>query len=199
LGVIALIVALCNSALAGSNASSIASTRVLFALGRIRMLPRLLTRINPHFGTPTVAVAAQVSLALVYGLVLGFVLGGPLNALVLQGTISTILVIAIYISTGVSCCIYYLRERRQELKPVLHIVIPVLSSLVFVPVLLAAFGIGFPGISGITALAYPANFAADVVYAWMALGVLVLGWFLVRDRARLDETGRIFVEESGTG
>jgi amino acid transporter len=85
LGFIVLIIALVSSAIAGSNASSVSTTRVGYSLARIRMLPRVLARIHPRFGTPSVALHVQIALAVAYALVLGFVLKGPLNALVLQG------------------------------------------------------------------------------------------------------------------
>ncbi|HEY1918751.1 MAG TPA: hypothetical protein VGH27_24530 [Streptosporangiaceae bacterium] len=43
LGFIAVIIALLNSSIAGSNASSVATTRPGYALGRIGMLPRAVT------------------------------------------------------------------------------------------------------------------------------------------------------------
>lgn len=191
LGFIVLIIALVNSAIAGSNASSVSTTRVGYALARIGMLPHILGRIHPRFGTPTVALGVQVLLAIGYALALGFALGSPLHALVFQGTISTILIIAIYICTGVSCTVFYLRERRAEFNPLLHLVIPLIGSLVFIPVLLAAFGISFGGLD-IAVLAFPANYAPYVVYAWMAFGLLILGYFAATDRARIAKTAAVF-------
>src|ERR1019366_7143393 len=74
------------------------------------------------------------------------------------GTISAVLIIAIYICTGISCIVFYRREHRHEINPLLHIVIPFVGSIAFIPVLLAAFGIDFAGL-GITSLAWPANYA----------------------------------------
>lgn len=49
LGFIVVIIALANSAIAGSNASAVATTRVGYALGRIGMLPRVPTpRASPR-------------------------------------------------------------------------------------------------------------------------------------------------------
>jgi amino acid transporter len=194
LGFIAVTLALFNSAIAGSNASSIATTRVGYSLARIRMLPRALTRIHPRFETPSVAVHVQAAFAISYALILGFALGDPLKALVLQGTISTLLIVGIYICTGVSCAVFYLREHRSEFNPILHLLVPLTASAVFIPVLLAAFGVDFAGL-GIQPLASPANFAPYVVYAWMALGVVVLIYFSITDRSRIAATRHVFVEQ----
>lgn len=109
LGFIAVVIALVNSGIAGSNASSTATTRVGYAMGRIGLLPRVFTQVNERYKTPTRAVHVQALFAMAYLVILGFALHGPLNALVLQGAISTILIVAIYILTCVSCLVYYLR------------------------------------------------------------------------------------------
>lgn len=194
LGFIVVVVALVNSAIAGSNASSVATTRVGYSLGRIRMLPRVLTRIHPVFKTPSVAVHAQAILAISYALILGFALGAPLKALALQGTISTVLIVLIYICTGVSCAVFYLREHRDEFNIVLHLLIPLAASVFFIPVLLAAFGLDFAGL-GIQPLASPASYAPYVIVVWMVLGVLVLGYFAATDRDRIAATRLVFDEE----
>ena len=198
LGFIIVTLALVNSAIAGSNASSVATTRVGFSLGRIRMLPRILTRIHPVFETPSVAVNAQAVLAISYALILGFALGAPLKALALQGTISTILIVLIYICTGVSCAVFYLREHRDEFNVLLHLLVPLAASVLFVPVLLAAFGVDFAGL-GIQPLASPANYAPYVIVVWLVLGVIVLGYFALTDRKRIADTRLVFDEQDAAG
>jgi amino acid transporter len=195
LGFIVVVIALVNSGIAGSNASSVATTRVGYAMGRVGLLPRVFTMVNERYRTPTWAVHVQAAFALAYLLVLGFALHGPLNALVLQGTISTILIVAIYILTCVSCTVYYLRTRRGDFNLLLHLVIPMVGALALIPVLLAAFGIDFAHL-GITGLTYPANLAPLICLAWMAFGLVVLGYFAVKDRSRIAETRRVFTEET---
>jgi amino acid transporter len=193
LGFIAVTIALANSSIAGANASAVATTRVGYALGRIRMLPRIMARVHPRFGTPSVATHVQMALAIGYALGVGFAFGAPLKALVFQGTISTILIVAIYMATGLSCIAFYLRERRSEFNVLLHGLIPFASFVLFIPVLLAAFGVDFAGL-GITPLASPANDAPYVIFGWLAAGVLVLIYFLATDRSRIARTGLVFEE-----
>ncbi len=193
LGFIAVTIALVNSSIAGANASAVATTRVGYALGRIHMLPRVMARIHPRFGTPSVATHVQMVLAIGYALGVGFAFGAPLKALVFQGTISTIVIVAIYMTTGLSCIAYYLRERRSEFNVLLHGLIPLAVFVLFIPVLLAAFGVDFAGL-GITSLAPPANEAPYIIYGWMALGICVLIYFLATDRSRIARTGLVFEE-----
>lgn len=159
----------------------------------VGLLPHIMARVHPRFGTPSVATHVQMALAIAYALGVGFAFGDPLKALVFQGTISTILIIAIYMTTGLSCIAYYLRERRAEFNVLLHGLIPLAVFVLFIPVLLAALGVDFAGL-GITPLAFPANDARYVIYAWLAAGLLVLAYFLVTDRSRIARTGQIFDE-----
>jgi amino acid transporter len=150
--------------------------------------------VNQRYQTPTWAVHVQAVFALAYLVILGFALHGPLNALVLQGTISTILIVAIYILTCLSCIVYYWRAQRRHFNVLLHLVIPLVGALALVPVLLAAFGVDFAHL-GITGLSYPADIAPLICLAWMILGAGLLGYFMVRDRSRIAETRRVFTEE----
>jgi len=193
-GLILVILAVLNSAIANSNAGANAATRVGYALGRIGLLPRALARIHPRFRTPYVAVNVQAIGGIVLALALGWATGGPLSAFALLGTIATIIVICIYILTNVSNLVFHWREKRAEFNPLLNLIVPVLGTLIFLPALVAAFGIDFAGL-GIGALSPPANLAPIVIAIWMLAGVVALVYFLRTDRSRITDTGRIFLEQ----
>ena len=108
------------------------------------------------------------------------------------------LIVVIYICTGVSCCVFYLREHRSEFNLFLHLLIPLAASLLFIPVLLAAFGVDFAGL-GIEPLASPASFAPYLIVVLMLLGVLVLAYFARSDPERIKATRKIFDEEGKPG
>ena len=57
--------------------------------------------------------------------------------------------------------------------------------------LLAGLGIDFGGL-GMEPLGYPATIAPWVIYAWLGLGLIVLGYFLVTDRSRIAQTRLLF-------
>ncbi len=104
------------------------------------------------------------------------------------------LIVVIYILTCASCVSYYLRERRGEFNALLHLVIPVAGALVFIPVLLAGLGIDFGGL-GIQPLGYPATIAPWVIYTWIAIGLIVLGYVLATDKSRLAQTRLLFTAD----
>ena len=190
---ILVLLAIINSAFANSNAGANAATRVAYALARVGILPRALAQVHPKFKTPYMAVHAQGAFGIAIALVLGFALGGPLNAFALLGTVATVIIVLIYILTNLSNIVFYLGEQRAELNPFLNIVVPILGILIFIPVLLAAFGIDFGGL-GISSLTYPANLAPWVVLVWLALGVVLFAYLSVRSPERIRETATTFIE-----
>jgi amino acid transporter len=192
LGILVLI-AIINSAFANSNAGANAATRVGYALARVGILPRALASVHPRFKTPYIAVHVQGALGIAVALILGFALGSPLNAFALLGTIATLIIVIIYILTNLSNIVFYMREHREEMNPLLNIVIPALGILIFIPVLIAAFGIDFGGL-GIAGLTAPANAAPWIVLAWLAIGVIVFFYLLSRSPASIQETATTFFE-----
>jgi amino acid transporter len=190
---ILVILAVANSAIANSNAGANAATRVGYALARIGLLPSALATVHPVHRTPSVAVHVQAVAGVVLALGLGLLLGGPLSAFALLGTVATIIVICIYVLTNVSNLVFHWRERRDEFNVLLNLVVPVLGVLVFLPALLASLGIDFGGL-GITPLGPPANAAPVIIAVWLVLGLAALAYFRLRAPERVRETGALFVE-----
>src|SRR6202521_3795790 len=197
-GLIIVILAVLNSAIANANAGANAATRVGYSLARIGLLPRMLQKIHPRFRTPYVAVNVQALGGIILAVALGFAAGGPLPAFALLGTIATIIVICIYILTNISNIVFYAREKRSEFNIFLNLIVPVVGSLIFLPALVASFGIDFLGL-GIPPLTAPANLAPYIILVWMLIGIGALVYFLRRDPTRLAQTGRIFLDEAATG
>jgi hypothetical protein len=74
----------------------------------------------------------------------------------------------------------------------LHLVVPVLGILLFLPAEVVALGINFAGL-GIAALTYPANDAPWIILGWMAVGLLV--YFLATNPQRLGETAALYLQD----
>ena len=194
-GLVIVILAVLNSAIANSNAGANAATRVGYALARIGLLPSGLRRIHPRFRTPFVAVNVQAIGGIVLAVALGWATGGPINAFALLGTMATIVLVTIYILTNLSNLVFYLRERRSEFNLLLNGIVPIVGSLIFLPALIAAFGLD-PFKLGILPLVPPSNLAPIIIGIWMVAGIALLIYFAVRQPARITDTGRVFVEES---
>jgi amino acid transporter len=190
---ILVLLAIVNSAIANSNAGANAATRMGYALARVGILPRSLAKVHPRLKTPYIAVHVQGGLGIAVALILGLALGSPLNAFALIGTVVTVVVIFIYILTNLSSMVFYLRVHRDELNPFLHIVVPVLGIAIFIPVLLAVFGVDFGGL-GIAPLTSPANATPWVVIAWFVLGLVVFLMVRSRNPGSIQELEKTFID-----
>jgi amino acid transporter len=194
---VVVLLAIVNSAFANSNAGANAASRVGFALGRVGILPRALAQVHPRYKTPYMAVHVQGALGIALALVLGFALGGPLLAFFLLGTIATLVIVLIYILTNVSNLVFFVREHRDELNPIWNVFVPIVGTVIFIPVLLAAFGIDFGGL-GIVPLGPPANAAPWIVLAWLVLGAVLYAFLSSRAPGRIQELAKTFIEAEDT-
>src|ERR1700736_6051888 len=194
-GIVIVILAVLNSAIANSNAGANAATRVGYSLARIGLLPRALNRVHPRFRTPHIAVNVQAAGGIILAVGLGLVAGGALPAFSLLGTVATIVVVTIYILPNLSNLVFYLRERRGEFNLLSNGVVPVVGSLIFLPALIAAFGIDFAGL-GIVALSPPSNLAPLIIGVWMVAGIALLIYFATSKPDRIAQTGRIFLDDA---
>ncbi|TMD14692.1 MAG: APC family permease [Chloroflexi bacterium] len=190
---ILVLLAIINSAFANSNAGANAATRVGYALARVGILPRVLASVHPRFKTPYIAVHVQGALGIAVALILGLVLGGPLLAFALLGTVATLIIVCIYILTNLANIVFYTREHRDELNPVWNVIVPVLGIIIFIPVLIASFGIDFFGL-GIVGLAPPASYAPWIVLVWLIIGVVLYMYLSARSPAAIKETATTFIE-----
>src|SRR5438309_1628235 len=190
-GFILVILAVANSAIANANAGVNAATRVGFSLARIGLLPRALASIHPTHRTPYVAVHVQAVGGIVLAVVLGFATGGPLSAFALLGTVATIIIVSIYILINLSNIAFYWREHRGEFNVFFNLLVPVVGTLIFLPALLAAFGVDFAGL-GIAPLAAPSNAAPWIIGVWMVVGIVMLVYLRQRAPERVAQTGAVF-------
>jgi amino acid transporter len=154
----------------------------------------MLQRVHPHFRTPYVAVNVQAVGGIILAVGLGLVAGGALPAFALLGTVATIIVVTIYILTNLSNLVFYLREQRHEFNLLWNGIVPVVGSVIFLPALIAAFGIDFAGL-GILPLSPPSNLAPLIIGIWMIAGIALLVYFAARQPERITQTGRVFLDE----
>jgi len=186
--------AILNSTFANGNAGTLATTRTWFAMSRIGLLPSPLARLHPKYRSPAVGVLVQLVVTLGIGLPIGIHFG-PVTAFVFLATILTGIMIAIYMVFNLSCIMFYLRRRRDEFNILLHLVIPVLGIVAFIPAWLTALGIGSSFLKFVTPLTYPSSETGLAIGIWYVIGVVVLVYLYVRHPSRLPEMKRVFAEE----
>jgi amino acid transporter len=189
-GFLLVFLALVNSIIANQNAANNSSTRTMFAMGRIRLLPPGFERLNP-FGSPRLALVAQLVVSLAVALFLGFYYD-PFTGFVLTATILVDIFAPMYILLNIACLMYFWRFRREEFNVVRHAILPVLGALAFIPAFFA--GAGIPAFSFISSLPKPLSYAGPVAAVWLVIGVVYLVVLNVRDPRRILETKRVFDE-----
>jgi amino acid transporter len=184
--------AVVNSTIANANACANVSTRTAFALARIRVFPALLATLHPRHRSPVAGIVVQTVVAV--GAVLGLGFGyDPVTAFLLLATVIVTVVIGVYIVVNLACAGHFLRGGRASLKPVRHLLFPVLGIAAFIPALLTAAGL--PVFDFVTELTAPVSYAGPVVGGWMALGVVVLLALIRRHPGRVAETARVHLDE----
>ncbi|MGW3122898.1 APC family permease [Streptomyces sp. NPDC001107] len=184
--------AVVNSTIANANACATVSTRTAFALARIRVLPRFFAALHPRHRSPVAGIAVQTVVAI--GAVLGLGFGyDPVTAFLLLATVIVTVVIGVYIVVNLACAGYFLRRRRELLKPVRHLLVPLLGIVAFVPALLTAAGL--PVFDFVTELTAPVSYAGPIVAVWMAAGVVVLLVLMRRHPERISETARVHLDD----
>jgi amino acid transporter len=191
-GWVLIFLALANSAIACANAVNNAVTRTLFALGRIRVLPRVLGSVHPRWRSPHVAVIAVFVISLALWMWLGFQYD-PLTAFAILGTAITLVAIAIYVLINICCFAYYIRFRRSEFNVVKHVVVPVLGIALFVPAFLTAAGVTV--FKFVSPLPHPLSYVGPVLGVWLLIGVVYLVYLYRKAPERIEETKRVFLEE----
>ena len=190
-GWVFLFIAFLNSNAACSNGGGCAAARCLWAMGRIRVIPRAFGRTQPRFRSPYVAVIIIFGLGLILTLWLGEQYT-PTTAFALIGTVITGAILPIYIAVNISCIVYFWRECRQEFNVLRHLLFPVLGIVLFVPGFFT--GLGIPVFRFISKLTYPLNLAGVVIAGWYAIGVVLMIYFWVRHPDRIRDTGKVFIE-----
>jgi amino acid transporter len=191
-GFLIVFLALLNSAIANLNAANNSSSRNLYAMGRIRLLPRGFTALNRRYDSPYVGLLVMLVVTVGVALWLGFQYD-PYTAFALTATVIVDMFTPIYILLNVACFVYYLRFRRDEFNWALHLVIPLLGIAAFVPAFLT--GAGLPAFSFISRLQAPLSYAGPAAGIWMAIGIIYVLYLRARHPERIEQTRRIFVEE----
>jgi amino acid transporter len=191
-GAVLILLAIIKSGIANAVAGQNAATRTLYALGRARVLPAALARLDPTRHSPAVAVAVQTVIGLTLPIALGLAYN-PQTALSFLLTVPVVLVIAIYMVVSVAALLYPIRSGRRPAGALAwfrHVVVPVGALIVLVPAFLAAAGI--PVARFVQRLPAPLSYAGPIDGAWVAIGVIVFLRLRRRYPERIRAVGQVF-------
>lgn len=167
------------------------TVRVMYSMGRDRVLPASLGMVHHSWHSPYRAIVAQTVFTVVVGIATGLWLGpGPTGAYGFTGAIGTVAIVLVYLASNVALIRFFWRSAQRSI--VTHVVLPVLGVLSLAYPL---YAVAQPG------QAYPYNLVPWIVVVWIVLGVLLflryratapekiaaLGSFLAEDDLPLDE------------
>ena len=158
-----VLVALLNSVICATIASFNAVTRMWYAVARAGLGPARLAALHPRHRTPTWAVALQGVLALGIGLGFGLWLG-PLDAFLTLGLLSTLALVAVYVAGNMAVIAFHVRE-THAVKPLLHVVFPILTSV-------AVIWVGYKSLQPLPPP--PVRWGVVAAGAWLLLGIALL-------------------------
>jgi amino acid transporter len=163
-----------------------AATRVFYSLSRNGLAPQALAKTHPRFKTPHIAIIWMSIWAVVLSLLVGWK-WNPGTGFGVIATLATPLVILVYMLVSLGCMLFYLRQRRGDFNPLLHLMLPIGGIvLFFFPLYYQFYKVPPP---------YPFKYANWIAIGWVALGVLLT--FLVVRLApqRLADVDRVYVED----
>ena len=186
IGWLLLAFALLNSSLGAALAGQNAGARVIFALGRARVLPIAFGKVHPRTQTPVVALTVQTLLNLALSLGLGFWLG-PIAGFTFIGLLVTLGVLIVYGFGNLAVLRLFRTRYRSEWRFWRHGVVPIVGAIVL------AVGFYF---SVIPLPPWPLSLAVWVVAIWLVLGI-ALSIHLGRNRSNdLEVAARLAFEEA---
>ena len=156
--------------------------RVLFAMGRERVLPRELARLSRR-RTPIVSIACVAAFALVLGLPLTYRYGGARTFSYIAGA-GGLSVVLVYLAVNIAVIGAFRAEFRDEFSPWRHLIVPAVAIVLF---LFPLWGILHPH----------AHQVADLLHftalGWLAVGVIVAAILRTRRPESFETLGRVFV------
>jgi amino acid transporter len=168
-------------------ASVSAAARVLFALGREGLLPRVLGRAHSTRQTPWAATllvsAGAGGIGTIYG-----VLWNPTQVWGFLGSSQAISALVVYIFVSLGVINFYWRRHRSEFAWFRHGVIPIVATVAMIVPLVIRGGLVWP------APAYPFNLPPYIVLAWLIIAVVIVAAISRRDPSKLERAGKLMSE-----
>jgi len=172
-GWVLILFAFLNSALAVQIACANVGTRMWYGMARSGSFPKALAKVHPEHKTPTNAILLEMVVNMAVGLYVGFVFGPDIGFFLMTGLILVLAVSFAYVAANFAVMRLYWTEHRSEFNWILHVVFPIVSTLV----LLYAIYKSFP-------LATPFDLAPIVDGLWLVIGIVLL--FVLRARGNED-------------
>ncbi|MEO5940071.1 MAG: APC family permease [Candidatus Limnocylindrales bacterium] len=164
-------------------------TRIIYAMGREKLLPAFLGTINGKYSTPQMAIIVQSAGSGILAVILGLAVG-PFNTYGYLGTILTLGIIPVYILVNVAVIRYFRTNHPSEFNVIKHLILPILGILLM--------AIPIYGLVG-TNPAWPYNLFPYLVIVYIAISFAIALWLERNRPTELREAGKILGAEYEMG
>jgi amino acid transporter len=163
-------------------------TRIIYAMGREKLLPAFLGTINGKYSTPQMAIIVQSVGSGIVAIVLGLI-AGPFNTYGYLGTILTLGIIPVYILVNVAVIRYFRTYYPGEFNIIKHAILPIIGILLM--------AIPIYGLVG-TGPVFPYNVFPYLVVVYIVIAYAVAVWLERTRPNELREAGKILGAEYDT-
>jgi amino acid transporter len=160
--------------------------RVLFAMGRERVLPGALARLSRR-RTPVISIGCVAAFALVLGLPLTYRYGGTRAFGYIAGA-AGLSVVLIYLAVNIAVIRAFRAEFRAEFGLWRHLIVPATATVLF---LFPLWGILHPRAR------QPTDLLHFTALGWLAAGIVVAAVVRIRHPSSFETLGRVFVPPDG--
>ena len=161
------------------------TVRVMFSMGRDRVLPHSLGRVHSKWFSPYPAIFAQTVFTVVLGLAGGAWLGpGATGNYGFTGTIGTVAIVIVYCMSNIALIRYFWKLPERNVWR--HIIIPIAGVAAFAYPL---WSVAKPGQS------WPYSLVPWITLAWIALGTVLLLTYRKTSPEKIAAIGTFVAEE----
>jgi amino acid transporter len=155
------------------------TVRVMFSMGRDRVLPASLAAVHTSWFSPHHAILAQTCFTVTVGLAVGFWLGpGATGSYGFTGAIGTVAIVIVYMLSNMAHIRYFWRAPGRS--PFLHVVIPALSVICLAYPLASVIA---PG------QLFPYSLVPLVIVAWLIVGAVLYCYYRARSPEKIAAIG----------
>lgn len=162
------------------------TVRVMYSMGRDRVLPAALGHVHPAWFSPLKAIVVQTVFTVVVGLAVGGWLGpGATGAYGFTGAIGTVAIVLVYLASNVALVRFF--WRLPERRVLTHIVVPALGVLAL---LYPLYVVSKPGQS------YPYNLVPIIVLVWIAAGVALFVYYRSTAPEKIAALGSFIADDA---
>jgi amino acid transporter len=164
-----------------------ATVRVIFSMGRDRVLPGMLGKVHDRFHSPYTAIYALTGFSIVVGIGLSAWLGSGLTDVYgWTGSLGTVAIILVYMLANIGLIRFFWRDPERSILR--HVVAPVLGVAALGYPLYSVAKPGQP---------FPYNLVPYFVLVWVVAGGVAYFYLRSRDPEKLKAVGRVLAEDEG--